>query len=466
MKNKINKYFIIFIMAMILMAINVANTLGVENSSNKRKVLGDYLDSIDWNLSDIADMNDADNIDDILDKNSIIVRFKPDVSDLDISIFENEFNLQNKKQLTDEIDFFYYSLPDDVKVSLMLLAEINESPAVLYVEPNYKCTISAEPNFNELWNLNNQTYPQMDINIEKAWEITKGDPSVVVALIDSGIDYDHPYLRDKIWVNTKEIPDNEIDDDNNGYIDDIMGWNFYGNNNPMDGYSHGTHVAGIIAASEIGIAPEVKLLPLKIFGEDGGISNYSDVISAIVYAYNSGASIVNMSFGGKGYSQSLCDIMDKYENMLFVSAAGNRGLDNDMNPFYPGSYELENNICVASIDEDGSLSGYSDFGVEQVHVAAPGTNIYSTIPNAEFGYKSGTSMSAPHVTGIAALLKSYNADLTASQIKQIIMDTVRPIESLEGKIKTGGLVDAGKALNSVKQTTLPPDEEDKIIGCK
>ena len=434
---------------MIIDTINAFSTVkSLESANVKQKVLNEYSDAIAWHSSNVHVM------DEILNESSIIVKFHPHVSLLDIRIFEIKFCLQNKHQLTHEADFFCYELPDGVKVSLRLLNRMNRFPNVLYVEPNYKCVLNAEPDYEQLLSLS-----EIDIHIRDAWEITKGSPSVIVAIIDSGIDYNHPDLKDKIWVNTEEMPDNAIDNDNNGYINDFMGWNFHDNNNdPMDHYSHGTHVAGIIAASEndhgiAGIAPEVKLMPLKIFEQNNEMANYSDVISAIVFAYNHGASVVNMSFVGKGYSQSLYDIMNKYEDMDFVCEAGDYGADNDTSPFYPGSYELENIICVASIDEDGSLSSYSDFGIKHVQVAAPGNNIYSTFPNDDFGYYSGTSEAVPYVTGIVALLKSYNTDLTAAEINQAIMNNVKHLESLEGKVKTGGLIDAAEALNSVKQNT-------------
>ncbi len=451
MKN-LKKYFIIFMAAVLLLTMRFANATNLESSDFndlKQRVIDEYLNATSWRS------------DNIIEKDSVIVRFKDAVSQVDIDEFQYTNGLLDKIKLINDANLFTFKLPDNAEMSLKFLTKINESSSVLYAEPNYRCTLNEEPYFNVLWNLKNKTYPGIDVDVENAWKIVKGSPSVVVAIVDSGIDYNHKDLKDNIWVNTKEIPNNRIDDDKDGYVDDTNGWNFYGKNNkPMDDYNHGTHVSGTVAALEnnygvIGVAPNVKLMPLKIFGKDGGVSNFADIISAVVYAHDHGASIVNMSFGGKGNSQSLYDVMNKFKDMLFVSAAGNNGSNNDVSPFFPANYDLANNITVASIDQNGALSSYSNYGIKTVDVAAPGKSIYSTLPNNKFGYMSGTSMATPHVTGLCALIKSSNINLTPNQIKQIIMNNVRPLQTLKGKVQTGGLIDSSKALDAIKKIEPP-----------
>ena len=473
-RNKIVRCLIILFIAIltIIIAIQITNasnvveyntidnndTIKIESSGNIES--SDNID-VKQNIMDWYVELTSLPQDNLFDKEAIIIRYEPDASPIDISNLENKYNLVNKKELTnDDLEIYCYDLPGSDEISLGLIKEINDFSFVKYAEPNYSCSsltdsidLKNDPDFNTLWGLNNQIYPGIDIDVENAWRTTKGDPSVIVAVIDSGIDYNHPELKDNIWLNKKEIPNNGIDDDKDGYIDDIIGWNFNNNNNnPMDGFNHGTHVAGTIGAIDnkgmSGVAPDVTLMPLKIFANDGGLSDSYTIISAITFAHEHGASIVNMSFGSRGMSQSLYDVMSKYDDMLFVSAAGNNGSDIDFVDFFPACFILPNNISVASIDQNGDLSSFSNYGVTQVDVAAPGREIYSTLPNNKLGYMSGTSMAAPHVSGVAALVKSDNMNLTPAQIKQIILSTEKPLPSLEGKTAVGGLVNAEKALAS------------------
>ncbi|MCL2321915.1 MAG: S8 family serine peptidase [Oscillospiraceae bacterium] len=459
MRKKIICYFTILFIAIIFIAIQVSNEsniseLKIESSDNinaKENIINWYIE-----LSSLSQDN-------LIEKESITIRYMPDASLIDISNLENEYNLQDKKSITcDDFKIYSYALPGDDVISLELIREINDISFVKYAEPNYKCSSldytdssttnsSINSNINIPWGLSNQIYPGIDIDVKNAWRITKGSPSVIVAEIDSGVDYNHSELKDNIWVNKDEIPNNGIDDDNDGYIDDTIGWNFNNdNNNPMDGFNHGTHVAGIISGDEnqsmSGVAPNVRLMPLKIFANNGGLSDYYTIITAIEYAHEHGASIVNMSFGSRGMSQSLYDVMNRYKDMLFVTAAGNNGSDIDVTEFFPASFDLPNSISVASIDQNGDISNFSNYGIIQVDVAAPGKEIYSTLPNNKLGYMSGTSMAAPYVSGVAALIKSDNMKLDPTQIKQIIMSSSKPLPSLEEKIKSGGLVDAGSAL--------------------
>ncbi|MFP5113795.1 Ig-like domain-containing protein [Bacillaceae bacterium C204] len=283
-----------------------------------------------------------------------------------------------------------------------LVKTLEADPSIAFVQPNYMyraADVPNDPSFNKLWGLHN-TGQQIngavgvnDVDIdypEAIQEFSKvtNQQQVVVGVIDTGIDINHPELIDSIWTNPGEIANNGIDDDGNRYIDDIHGWDFYHSDNSVfdaeDGDDHGTHVAGTIAAKGgngigiTGIAPNVKIMPLKFLGADG--SGYtSDAILAIEYAKKMGVKITNNSWSGTDYDQALKDAIDQ-ANMLFVAAAGNDGLNNDQQPGYPASYDSPNIISVAAIDNSGKLADFSNYGASSVDIAAPGTNIFSTVP--------------------------------------------------------------------------------------
>ncbi|MDS0528039.1 S8 family serine peptidase [Clostridium sp. SHJSY1] len=355
------------------------------------------------------------------------------------------------------------------------MVKANSSSEIEYIEPNYILTASdiesswvpKDTYYNNLWGMKNtgqaiqyqNGIPGIDIGAEKAWDITKGSSNVVVAVIDTGVDYTHPDLSNNIWKNTKEIPNNYIDDDQNGYIDDVNGWDFYNSDNsPMDDNGHGTHVSGTIAASGngagvIGVAPNVKIMPLK-FLNSVGKGYLADVLNAINYANKMGAKISNNSWGGTVYSQALYDAVSNYGG-LFIAAAGNLGTDNDSAGTYPASFNLPNIISVASVDNRGSLSSFSNYGASSVDVAAPGEDIYSTEPYNTYGYESGTSMATPHVSGIAALLLSVNPSNTTANIKDSITKSVVKLSNLNGKVATGGMVNAYEAIKKNIPVAMP-----------
>ncbi|MDS0527442.1 S8 family serine peptidase [Clostridium sp. SHJSY1] len=359
---------------------------------------------------------------------------------------------------------------------LAKIIKSNYGNNVEYIEPNYilnsldinSSWVPSDPYYPNLWGLKNTGQyflgqfgtPGVDINVEKAWDVTKGDSGVVVAVIDSGVDYTHPDLSNNMWKNTKEIPNNNIDDDGNGYVDDVNGWNFYqSSNNPMDDYGHGTHVAGTIAALDntigvIGVAPHVKIMSLK-FLDSNGKGSIANAIKAINYAKKMGAKIINNSWGGGDYSQALYDTIKNYDG-LFVAAAGNVGTDNDLYPNYPASYNLPNILSVAAIDNIGSLADFSNYGVTTVDVAAPGVRIYSTKPSNSYQSLRGTSMATSHVSGIAALVLSANPLDSAANIKDSITESVVKLPSLNGKIATGGMVNAYGAVTSKKNVQATP----------
>ena len=306
----------------------------------------------------------------------------------------------------------------------------------------------------------------MDINVLPAWEqydakAPEEKRQVIVAVIDTGIDYSHPELQQAMWTNPGEIPGDGIDNDQNGYIDDVHGWNFHTNSPTLYSGtedSHGTHTAGTIAAARgtggiAGITDNqfVKLMSLKALGGPLGIGSPEAVIKAIHYAEANGASICNLSLGSSAYSEELAEAI-KNSNMLFVIACGNgdsrgQGYNIDADPVYPAALPFDNVISVASLFFDGNLDSSSNFGTFSVDLAAPGSYILSTTPGGGYAFMSGTSMAAPMVTGVAAMVYSYRTDLTLTGLKQVLIGSARPLESLQGKTVSGGIVDAHAALN-------------------
>lgn len=304
----------------------------------------------------------------------------------------------------------------------------------------------------------------IDINVLPAWNLYDQSEEerrqVVVAVIDTGIDINHPDLKDSIWVNEDEIPGDGIDNDGNGFIDDVNGWNFFHEVNQVyvgEEDDHGTHAAGTIAASRgktgiAGIADNkyVKIMPVKALGTAYGLGEEEAVINAIHYAEANGASICNLSFGTTQYYPRLEQTM-RDSKMLFIVAAGNgdskgKGLDIDTTPDYPSGFDLDNVISVANLMFDGNLEESSNYGVKNVDIAAPGTYIVSSTTNGSYGFMTGTSMAAPMVTGAAAFLYSYRTDISLQDVKPILISTARKLEGLEGKVLSGGMLDVYAAI--------------------
>jgi len=323
-------------------------------------------------------------------------------------------------------------------------------PSVEYVEPDYIRRSSVLPNDPEWRN----QYALQKIQAPQAWEKTKGSPSVIVAVIDTGIDYNHKDLQGNIWKNPGEIAGNRKDDDGNGYVDDIYGWDFCNNdNNPMDGNRHGTHVAGTIAAASnnglqvSGVAWNTKLVALK-FLSDRGWGSISDAIDAVAYCTAMDFPISNNSWGGGGSSRAMKEAIDRagQNGHLFCAAAGNSGTNNDSKPHYPSNYTSPNVLSVAASDSADRLASFTCYGKTSVDMAAPGVSILNLVPNNRLARLSGTSMATPHVAGAAALVLSMNQNAGFAELKQTLMNSVDPVKSYEGKMVAPGRLNLLKAL--------------------
>jgi subtilisin family serine protease len=345
--------------------------------------------------------------------------------------------------------------------ALKILAAPGLQQWIDYAEPNYllyALDAANEPDFGKLWGLYNSGQtggkPGADVHAVEAWLAGfTGSQDVVIGVVDTGIDYNHPDLAANIWTNPDEIPGNGIDDDGNGYIDDVHGWDFVNNDNdPIDDNGHGSHVAGTIGGvgnNGIGVAGvnwRVKLMPLKFLNASGSGSTTA-AIQAINYAANKKVRITSNSWGGGQSSRALQDAI-KNSDALFVAAAGNSGSSTKM---YPAGYSLDNIIAVAATDHNDLLASFSNFGT-WVHLAAPGVNVFSTYANDGYATLSGTSMATPHVSGAAALVMAYNPVLPILDVKNRLLQTVDVLPGLSGKVSTSGRLNVQKALGAPTPT--------------
>lgn len=373
------------------------------------------------------------------------------------------------------------SKDSDLQKAIELL---KKNPAIAYAEPNYiyHAFDDGTPNdtdFQKLWGMKNLGQADSggqigtvgaDINVLPLWQkgIT-GNSNVLVAVIDTGIDWDHPDLAKHIYTNPGEVGANSIngkDDDGNGFIDDVHGWNFAAkNNNSRDDHGHGSHVSGTIggvANNALGVAGvnwDVSLLPVKFLTASGS-GTLADAVDAINYAHLMKVQIMSNSWGGGGFSQAMQDAIQaaKKDGILFIAAAGNDSSDNDTAPAYPASYPVDNVISVAATDNQDHLASFSNYGLRTVHVAAPGVKIYSTIKGGAYDTYSGTSMATPHVAGIAALLMSAHPEWSIAEIKDRLVKTSSPIAGLRKKVQAKGRVNAANAYYNFIPPTDDPDE--------
>ncbi len=404
----------------------------------------------------------------------IIIKYKPGTTEHDKDQLRSELHGHQMKawgRIRAEINHL-----DDMTVE-EAMSRLQGNPHVEYAEPNYIVSINEVPNdpmFNQLWGMQNtgQTggTAGADIHATSAWDVFTGSDSVLIGVIDTGVDYTHPDLAANIWTNPGEIPGNGIDDDGNGYIDDIHGWDFINHDNdPMDDHGHGSHVSGTIGAvgdNGIGVAGvnwHVKIMALKFLSASGSGST-DDAVSAIEYATTMGVNLTSNSWGGGGFSQTLYDAIADAgaHNMLFVAAAGNSGANSDLNPEYPGAYDLPNIVCVAATDDNDQLASFSNYGVVSVDLAAPGVDILSTFPGNSYGSISGTSMATPHVSGALGLIFGRFPNIDALDAKNLLLNNVDPLPNLSGIVLSGGRLNA--FLPIAEPDSLPPAQIDDLAA--
>jgi thermitase len=378
------------------------------------------------------------------------------------------------KKINDSSYFVKIANPNELPQE-KLIAKLKSLSGVDRVEPNftYHITKSAnDPFYPKLWALKNFGQADsagvigivgVDINVENAWNLTTGSKKIIVAVIDTGVDFTIPDLKDNAWTNLAEangLP--QVDDDKNGYVDDIHGYNFVAENgNSNDDNGHGSHCSGTIGAKAndgygvAGVNWETSIMAVKFISHDGS-GTLENAIKAIDYARINGAKIMSNSWGGGGESLILKAAIEEAERagILFVAAAGNDGADNDKKAFFPANYPVDNIISVASVNNRAHLSNFSNFGFTTTHIAAPGENILSTTPNG-FETFSGTSMATPHVAGVAALLLALEPQLKLQEVRARILNNARPLFRLKNKIASRGMLDAFAVLSNIK----PPEDE-------
>lgn len=397
-------------------------------------------------------------------------------------------HLKNVKSIQNLFDNIYVLRTDNLP---LLLAAVKNNPAFIYTERNFhserrslpkviprtKSSLNNltdapfnDPSVGELWSFNGPEKNGVSINLAYktySQDKLKSTP-VIVAVVDTGVDVNHEDLKDVIWVNKKEIPNNGIDDDRNGYIDDINGINTLKRDadgkatlNLEDTQFHGTHVSGTIGATQnngigiAGIASNVKIMVIKTVPDDGDETDV-DVAEAFVYAAKNGAKIINCSFGKNSNEgqqlipDTLKYIGDKY-GVLVVAASGNDSVDIDETPTYPANHPNENLLIVASTTSRGKMSDFSNYGALNVDVAAPGSYIYSTTPGNTYDSMSGTSMATPTTVGVAAEILSHYPKLSNLALKEILIKSVTTVDNLQNKMISGGRIDLLKGLELAKE---------------
>ncbi|MBI4851198.1 MAG: S8 family serine peptidase [Acidobacteria bacterium] len=428
----------------------------------------------------------------------LIIKFKDGTPQSIISQLVSKFSINTLRNYSELPNFSFVSVTTSENLTLSeIIARYKADPNVEYVEPNFRYTIPDnefaqakastninktkksplipnDPYFESLWGLSNVGQKindkpggvvGADINVLDAWELSTGDDQMVIGVIDTGIDYTHPDINPNIWVNENEIPNNGIDDDNNGVIDDIHGYNAIDDSgDPMDDNDHGTHCAGTIGAAGdngegiVGVNWKVKLMGLKFLSSDGS-GSLNDALEAINYVLEMKKRGVNIrilsnSWGGGGYSQALHDAIKTLnkEGILFVAAAGNSATNIDNDPHYPSSYQADNVLAVAAIDNQDNIARFSNYGVKSVHIGAPGVDIYSTIPGNEYAFFSGTSMATPHVSGVTSLMLVNNPSLTPKEIIDRIVSSSTKTTALAGKTISGGRINTHAAITGYSES--------------
>jgi subtilisin family serine protease len=372
-------------------------------------------------------------------------------------------------------------LPPQTDLAKALHA-LRESPGVTFAETNQIIRLTEVPSSaahqptsddnnvpndldEQLWGLANKTNPGADISAVAAWQMTTGSNNgPLIAVIDSGADYTHPDLAANIAVNTSEIPGDGLDNDGNGVVDDVYGFNAFENHgDPMDGMGHGTHCTGTIAAEGnnghgiVGVQWQAQVLPVKIF-HDRGLTTTDSILRGLEYAKSRGAVITSNSWGGPQPSEAIRQAFASFPGALHIAAAGNDEKNTDQNPSYPADYDLPNMISVGASNSHDAPAWFTNFGRESVDVFAPGEDILSTLPGGGYGKKSGTSMATPHVTGAAGLIATKYPKASPEALRDRLLYSSDPLEPLAGMAVTEGRLNAHRALSEDQIAPAAPND--------
>lgn len=396
---------------------------------------------------------------------AIVVGFNQGVTALETAALRTQFNAQLRHRFT-LVNAEVWGVPPTADLPA-LLGQVAALSAVRYAEPSWVVTatiIPNDPRFSEL-------YGMQKISAPLAWDTAVGDDNpVVIATIDTGVNYNHEDLRGNMWTNPGEIPGNGVDDDNNGWVDDVYGIRCQNNGsdrsgNPMDDHNHGSHCSGTHsghgnnAVGVAGVMWRARIMGAK-FLNSGGSGYISDGAVCLEYTIKMGARLSNNSWGGGGYSQTFADLLEvgRRSNYFFVCAAGNHGGNNDGGSYYPCCYPHDNVMGVAASDQSDNKASFSGYGTRFVEVAAPGVSVLSCMISG-YGTMSGTSMATPHAAGAAGLLWSFNPELTYQEVMQILMDTSDKLPQWNGVVAANGRINVAQALTRVG----PPDKIPPVI---
>ena len=365
-------------------------------------------------------------------------------------------------------EFLHIKLPAGVSVE-EALAKMEGDARIEFAVPNNVYTLpefqksgdgaTNDPQLSQLWGMHNEGQTggtvNADIDAPEAWALhqgrTQAEGGPIIAVIDTGIDYNHPDLKANMWVNSGEIPGDGIDNDGNGVIDDVHGYNAIGDNgDPMDTLGHGSHCAGTIGAvgdngvGVVGVSPKASLMAIKIFGDDGA-TDAAAIIRGIQYASANGARITSNSWGGFLPNAGIRQAFEE-SPAFHLAAAGNSGFNNDWLPSFPANHRLPNLLSVAATDHNDGLAEFSQFGKRSVHLGAPGVDILSTVPGGGYDTYSGTSMATPHVAGAANLIVSAYPEISNEELRARLLGGVDQVPALEGKTVTGGRLNVHNSL--------------------
>lgn len=425
----------------------------------------------------------------------IIVRTKPGselkedggiASDFGAKVL-HEFDTQGGIFKNDGGQFLHLKLPAGVTTE-EAVAAMGKDDRVLFAVPNHtyelpefekgnmpqagaESTDPTKPNdpmMGQLFGLHNEGQTggkvNADIDAPEAWQIhtgrTQAEGGPLVAVIDTGVDYNHVDLAANMWTNPGEVAGDGIDNDGNGVVDDLHGYNAVNDNgDPMDRHGHGSHVAGTIGAvgnnaeGVVGVNQKANIMGVKIFSDDGR-TNAAAIIRGIQYSTQMGARITNNSWGGGPANEGIKEAFAQSPAMHIV-AAGNARNNNDVRPFYPANYELPNIISVAATDHNDQIARFSNYGANTVHIGAPGVDIVSTVPGDKYDSYSGTSMASPHVAGAATLLVSQYPEMSNSELRERLLGGTEQVDALKGKTTTGGRLNVNNAIQENFEKTNP-----------